>query len=165
MKNATCLNDTMRRSDRAMDEEGASALLKSGEYGTLGMIEEGGAPYLVQVNYVWDGGNAIYIHSATAGRKVDCLRREGRVCFSITGGNRVLSSRFSEAYESVLLRGTAHEVADGEEKLKALRMLIDKYSPSFRERGYSYAQKAGPKTLVFRIDVALWSAKRRVAPK
>ncbi len=164
MIDAQCLNDNLRRSDRAMDPLNAARVLENGEYGTLCMTEDDGAPYAVQINYVYDGKKSIYIHSALCGHKIECLMRDPRVCFSVTGECSVLPKHFSEAYESVLLRGVAVEVTEDDEKQRALKALIDKYSPDFREKGYIYAQRAEAKTRVFRIEIKSWSAKRRPKP-
>ena len=58
------VNDTVRRQDRLMDEERAIELLRESEYGVLSMVDTDGSAYGVPLNYVWDGGQSIYIHCA-----------------------------------------------------------------------------------------------------
>ena len=81
-------NSQIRRQDRTLDEDSAAKLLKEGEYGVLSMqAEDGNGAYGIPINYVWDGGNSIYIHCAPAGRKLNCIdrseeRRVGKECRS-----------------------------------------------------------------------------------
>ena len=158
MKDAKCLNPTMRRQDRTVDGERACEVLRQAEWGTLALIEEDGAPYAVPVNFVWDGADAIYIHGALEGHRLDCLRRDGRACFNVAANCVLNPGKFTESFDSVTLRGRA-EIIEGGEALEALRGFIRKYSPDFLERGMVYAQKAAPKTTVVKLAIESWSAK------
>jgi nitroimidazol reductase NimA-like FMN-containing flavoprotein (pyridoxamine 5'-phosphate oxidase superfamily) len=177
-----CLNDAIRRKSKALDEHGAEEILRKGEWGTLAVIDENGAPYAVPVNFVWDGGGAVYIHGALKGRKMDCIRSNPRACFSIVHGARLKPGKvtLTEEYSSVTLRCTAEEVTDEEGKLKALMALIGKYLPellhespealdalpdcmksreAYLVRGADYVKKAAAGTAVVRLSIDSWSAK------
>lgn len=75
----------LRRQDRALPREAACELLQNSEYGTLCMQEIEGGGYGVPLNYVWDGGDCLYMHCAPVGHKLDCLDCSPKVTFVITG--------------------------------------------------------------------------------
>ncbi len=158
MLKAECVNATMRRQDRVMEEERAEEILRTAEWGTLALVEEDGAPYAVPVNFAWDGADAIYIHGAKEGHKLECLRRDPRACFNVAANCVLKPGKFTESFDSVTIRGHAQE-ADDEERLEALRGFIRKYSPDFMERGMTYTEKAARKTSIIRLSIESWSAK------
>jgi uncharacterized protein len=48
------------------------------------------------------------------------------------------------------------------ERMKALELLLDKYSPNDKETGMKYAEKSFSRTEVIRLDVVEWSGKKKV---
>ena len=116
----------MRRQDREIAErEGIDEILTANSVCHLAMVDDG-RPYVVPMTYGYDG-RCIYLHSATAGRKVEALRRDGRVCFSIFDGfhppGADLACRKSTKYRSVIGTGTV-TFLEGEDKVAALDMLM-----------------------------------------
>lgn len=144
---------TLRRQDRALTEEAAAQLLKSGEHGVLCLQELHGGGYGIPLNYVWDGEASIYMHCAPEGHKLDCLRQEPRATFVVTGKSSILPAMFSTAYESVLVHGTVIEVTKEEEKRRALMLLIQKLTPQEENRGEQYITRAIRATTVLRLDI------------
>ena len=69
-------NTSVRRQDRLLDEPQARALLQSGEYGVLSLVDTESLPYGIPVNYVWDGQDHIYLHCARRGKKLNSIRRQ-----------------------------------------------------------------------------------------
>ena len=59
--------------------------------------------------------------------------------------------------------GHVSEDIPKEEALKALELLIEKYSPDFRTEGADYIQRAFGKTKVLRMDIEYLSGKARRA--
>jgi hypothetical protein len=43
--------------------------------------------------------------------------------------------------------------------MKALELIIDKYSPGDKEVGLKYAQKSFDRTEIIRLDIEKWSGK------
>ena len=143
----------LRRQDRALPREEACELLQNSEYGILCMQELGGGGYGIPLNYVWDGGECLYMHCAPLGHKLDCLAHSSRVTFVITGANRILPEKFSTAYASLLVHGEAQVVTDEEEKIQALRLLIQKLTPQEAHRGEQYIARAVQATGVIRLRI------------
>jgi nitroimidazol reductase NimA-like FMN-containing flavoprotein (pyridoxamine 5'-phosphate oxidase superfamily) len=79
------------------------ALLREKTLGRLGCVA-GGAPYVVPVNYFFDGKD-VYLHSLP-GKKIDALRANNRACLQV--------DEIEDAYHwrSVIVNGTYEEVSD-----------------------------------------------------
>ena len=58
------------------------ALLNRSLTGSLSTIDSDGAPYSVPIHFVFLDG-AIYFHGLPAGQKLDNLKADPRVCFSV----------------------------------------------------------------------------------
>lgn len=149
-------NKNVRRQDRLLDESEAIELLRTGEYGILSMVErtnEETGGYGIPLNYVWDSDYSIYFHCAPEGYKLDCLKENPNVSFSVIGHTNVISNKFTTAYESIVVRGRIFMELTKEERMKALLLILDKYSPNDKEIGVKYAEKSFHRTNVIRLDI------------
>lgn len=147
-----CTMMEMRRKDRQMSEAFAWEVVDKCEYAFLAMSAEDGAPYGLPVTIV-RSGNAVYFHSAMEGRKIDCLRREPRVCLTCVGDTQIQQNRFTTLFESAVAFGTASEVTDDAEKIEALRILCQRHTPDHMA-GFDAAIRASLKrTAVWKITV------------
>ncbi len=157
-------NDSVRRRERLLEEKEAISLLRTGEYGILSMIENidkeiGG--YGIPLNYVWDGNDSIYFHCAPEGYKLDCLKKNPNVSFSIIGHTKVISHKFTTAYESIVVRGNIVMNLPEEERRKVLILVLDKYSPADKEVGLKYIEKSFHRTNIIRLDIIEVSGKTK----
>lgn len=149
----------LRRSDREITEVEALEILKKCEYGILSTTSEEGYAYGVPLSYAYMNGD-IYFHCATEGYKLDNIRNNDKVSFTVVGQTELLPGKFSTNYESVIVFGRASEVND-EEKEDALLELIYKYSKDFVEEGKEYIKRASSKTRVIKVNVDHISGKGR----
>lgn len=157
-------NIDVRRQDRLLEESSARHLLRSGEYGVLSMVREDGTAYGIPVNYVWDGEESVYLHCAPAGEKLRCIAAQPQVSFCVVGPTQVDTQRFTTGYESIVLTCSAHTDLEAEERMKALRLLLAKYTPGNLSVGYTYAEKSFHRTAIIRLDIKCFSGKcKRVA--
>ncbi|MBN1142936.1 MAG: pyridoxamine 5'-phosphate oxidase family protein [Bacteroidales bacterium] len=157
-------NDGVRRQDRLMNESEAKQLLQQGEYGVLSMQNEEGRSYGIPVNYAWDGHSLLYLHCASEGHKLHCIAKNEHVSFCVVGRTRVIPDKFTTAYESIVLSCTAQLVTDDTERMKALELLLDKYSPDDKTAGMQYARQSLSLTAVICLDINQWSGKtKRIA--
>jgi nitroimidazol reductase NimA-like FMN-containing flavoprotein (pyridoxamine 5'-phosphate oxidase superfamily) len=143
-----------------MSQEAAIKLLARGEYGVLSSVDVNSQPYGVPINYVFDGKDSIYFHCAQEGHKLDNLRSNPRVSFTIVGNHQIMDWKFSTAYESVILFGTAKEV-EGNEKYQGLKMLAQKFSPNYMHEFEKEIEKAMIPTVVIKIKILQISGKER----
>lgn len=149
----------IRRQDRLLEEDNAVRLLRNGEFGILSLLAEGNVPYGIPINFVWDGKSSIYIHCAPEGKKLQCLEICPQVSFCVVGKTKVISNKFTTGYESIVLQGKAYTGLSSEEKMQALTLLLDKYSPEDKVIGLKYAEKSFHRTEIIRIDIEEWSGK------
>lgn len=149
----------MRRKDRQLSQNESMSILLEGEYGILSTMGQE-YPYAVPVNYVVVN-NKIYIHGACQiGQKGENIQRNPKVCFTVVGQTKVLSSKFSEEYESIVILGTA-ELSSEEDKIVALEEFINKYSSEYKDSGMKYIQAAKDKTSIYKISIETITGKAR----
>lgn len=157
-------NEGVRRQDRLLNEAEAKQLLQQGEYGVLSMLTGDSSAYGIPINYVWDGQSYLYLHCAPEGHKLRCIAGNDRVSFCVIGQTRVIPNEFTTTYESIVLSCVAQLVTDDEERIKALELLLDKYSPDDKTIGMQYARQSFGRTAIIRLDIIQWSGKtRRIA--
>jgi len=95
----------MRRRDKEITDAGLiEEILSSSQICRIAMID-GADPYLVPVNYGY-ADRALYFHSAAGGKKIDILRRTGRVCFEIENFSAIVTDEvpceWTTKYRSVI---------------------------------------------------------------
>ena len=149
----------MRRKDRKLELSEVSEILTKGEYGILSTIGENGYPYGVPVNYAYFD-NTIGFHCATEGHKLENLKHESKVSFTVVGDTCPLPESFSTNYESVIVFGKAKEASE-DEKDDILLEIIKKYSPTFLDNGKEYINKSSIHSRVFKINIEHVTGKGR----
>lgn len=147
----------MRRKEKALTQVEVENILSNSEYGFISTLGENGYPCIVPISYVYYK-NSIFFHCAAEGQKLDNIKQNDKVSFSIATDTKVLPERFSTKYRSVVIYGRASEV-EGELKDEALTELIHKYSKDFYEEGLKYIEKAKHKTKVVRINIENMTGK------
>lgn len=153
----------VRRKDRILDEARILELLETSEYGYLSLgTGENGYAYGVPMSYAYDRKeNALYFHCAPEGHKSDNLQRTDKVSFCVVGHTRPVGEKFTTLYESVIVFGTADIQPSDEDKRKALRKLVQKYSPEHIETGEAYMEKSLRQTHTFKVSIDRMTGKCR----
>jgi uncharacterized protein len=158
----------VRRSDRAVDEEGwIRHLLKRAPTGYLATVSDG-QPFLNSNLFVYDGdSHVLCLHTARKGRTRSNIEREPRVCFTVSEMGRLLPAdtalEFSVEYRSVVVFGRAEIVDDDAEATTALQMLLDKYFGHLKA-GRDYRPPVHEelrRTTVIRVNIDSWSGKKK----
>jgi hypothetical protein len=123
-------------------------------------LADGDNPYIVPVNFARED-NALYFHSAKTGKKIDILKKNPRICFEVDvpGGliENDLACKWGMKYKSVIGFGAAYFIESGDEKKKALDILMKKYSG---RDAFSYSDEALDKVLVIGVKIESLSGKR-----
>ena len=119
---------SMRRFKQQLSAEEVERILQTGKYCVMAVSGDNVYPYAVPVNCVYDG-TAIFIHSAAQGHKIDALRRNPKCTLCMVDKDDVIPEEFTSYFRSVIVFGKAHFVESTDEKIAALRLLGDKYSP------------------------------------
>lgn len=115
-----------RRDREITDQAEIEALLLKGKFATIAMAS-GDAPYLVTLSYGYDAAaRSLYFHCATAGEKLEFLKRNGRVCATVIDDRGYLPGQCEHAYASLVLRGILTVVDDLEGKKHGLSTLLER---------------------------------------
>lgn len=83
-------------------------------------------------------------------------------CRSASWGLRRCVRRSSQtAYESIVLDCRAPPRPAARERMRALELLLEKYSPAHKTTGLRYAEASFARTEIVRLDVVAWSGKTK----
>ncbi len=149
----------IRRRDRALSPEESGSILESGLYGFLATVGADGQPYGVPLSYVCLDGD-VYFHCALEGRKIEHLRAQAQVCFTVVSGvETALDKAFTTFYESVMVFGRAEEILKAEEKKRALLALAEKYTPQQLPQAPDYIDRFLQRTGIWAVRVEYLSGK------
>jgi nitroimidazol reductase NimA-like FMN-containing flavoprotein (pyridoxamine 5'-phosphate oxidase superfamily) len=123
-------------------------------------LAAGNAPYVVPVNFAVKDG-VLYFHSALSGRKIDMLQQNASVCFEVDFPGDLIAGEkacsWSMKYQSVIGFGRACFIEENHEKIRALDLLLKKYSGS---DSFSYVSAALDKVCVIGVKIETLSGKQ-----
>ena len=125
-------------------------------------------PYVVPMSYGYcmeDGKLTLYLHSAVKGKKLDMIRANPKVFFSMDCDRMPFEGRvpcqYGLVYSSIMGRGTATLVEDVEEKKRAMSILMKTQTG----KDFVFEDRLVTIVTVIRIDVAEYTAKHRPLPE
>ena len=130
----------MRSKANMLTNEEVENILKTSPNGTLALYGENGYPYSVPVNFVYSDGK-IYFHGAAEGYKLDCMKKDPHVSFSVIGKDDIAKENFTTLFSSVIAFGTVRVIDTMEEKIPVLEGMVGKYSAEFMESGKELISK------------------------
>lgn len=154
----------VRRQNRILeDQDRIEELLSTSEYGFLGLgLTSDGYGYGIPISYAYDKEtNSLYFHCATEGQKLDIIGGNNKISFCVVGNTRPIAEQFTTLYESVIAFGKADIQLSEDEKRKALRLLVQKYSPGHEALGENYMEKSWNRTFSFKIVIEHITAKAK----
>lgn len=130
----------MRSKANMLTNEEVENILKTSPNGTLALYGENGYPYSVPVNFVYSDGK-IYFHGAAEGYKLDCMKKDPHVSFSVIGRDDIAKENFTTLFSSVIIFGTVRVIDTMAEKVPVLEAMVGKYSAEFMESGKELISK------------------------
>ena len=149
----------IRKKKNALDRTAAEALLRDSRRGVLAVNGDGGYPYAIPVNYLYDAENQkIYFHGARAEHKVDALRRSDKVCFTVYGHETIRTEAWAPFMQSAVAFGRCRLIEDGEKSAALLKRLAMKYYPDERLADEEIT-RAGRAAQLFEIEIEHLSGK------
>lgn len=154
----------MRRKDREITDAGEiREILARARVMHLGLYD-GEYPYVVPMHCGFtfeDGKLTLYAHCAKEGRKLDLIRRDGRVFVEIDTDEALVpgaaACSWGACYASVMGRGRAAIVDDEDEKCRALALLMKTQTG----KEFSFTPAMAAAVTVLRVDVESYTAKAR----
>lgn len=118
----------------------------------LGIVCDG-RPYVVPVCFCVHE-DALYFHSRTHGKKMDCIDAHPQVCFEVDIDHELRKGRdpcnWSMKFKSIVGDGRATRCDDASEKEDALKALVRKYGG---REPHGFAPEALDSVAVVRIDI------------
>ena len=150
----------MRRKDREMPENFALNITDKCAYVVLATVSPDGSPYCVPLSMAREE-EWLYFHSAKEGHKIDNLRLNNKVCIVCVGDVEVIPGEFSTEFESAVIFGRAEEINDREEKIMALRIISERYTPDNMAAFNEAINRQLDLTSVWKIHIDEISGKRK----
>ena len=156
-----------KRETQIVDENQIIHILNTAKVLNLGLAVDN-MPYVVPMNYGYtleDGKLVFYLHSAVKGNKLDMIRSNPNVYFSMDCDHVSFEGekpcQYGLAYAAVMGRGTAVIVENVEEKKKAMSILMKTQTG----KDFSFENRLVSIVAVIRIDVTEFTAKHRPVPE
>jgi nitroimidazol reductase NimA-like FMN-containing flavoprotein (pyridoxamine 5'-phosphate oxidase superfamily) len=150
----------MRRKDKLVENRADIDSIIAGSEVCRLALSVNDEPYLVPLSFGYDG-DAIYLHTAKKGKKIDYFKANDRVCFEfesnvryVRDGNDACSATFS--FESVIGHGIISEVLDTDGKEYALRQITLHYGENVGE----FPRDAVRRVRAWKVSIASVSGKR-----
>lgn len=127
----------MRKASRRQDDGWALEVLERAPFVTVSMCRPDGTPYGLPLSLVKADEKTFYFHSAGEGEKLDCLKFNPIVSLSAvskcTPAFEEDKLNYTEHYRSAVALGRCEWVEDRAEKIKALRLLCERFLPKFMD--------------------------------
>lgn len=172
----------MRRKDREMSKEFGIEVIDKADYGVVSVIDENNEPYGIPLSIIRDGNN-LYFHSALDGKKIKIFENNPVVSVSFVGQVKVpenfskeeldelaqnktkagtfISKVFTTEYESAIVKGKIKLVEDEEEKLRTIKLICEKYTPTKMDY-FNLAIESGLHIInIYKIEIEDITAKRK----
>jgi len=156
-----------KRETQVIDENQIKTILDTAKVLNLGLAVDN-MPYVAPMNYGYtmeNGKLVLYLHSAVKGNKLDMIRKNPNVYFSLDCDHKPFEGekpcQYGLAYSAVMGRGTAVIVEDVEEKKQAMSILMKTQTG----KDFSFDDRLVSIVSVIRIDVSEYKAKVRLIPE
>jgi len=149
----------MRRKDKEItDEAQIRGILERGKVCRVAFFDEE-YPYMVPLCFGFDG-KALYFHGFNGGKKIECLRKNPKVCFEVDEDIEVVQDpdpcEWTMKYRSVVGFGTAVFLEGTVEKREGLNHVVWQYAG----RELPFPDQAMAAIAVVRIDIESMTGRR-----
>ena len=164
----------MRRKDREVLGDGNIAkIIEQCTTCHVAMMDDAGVPYVIPLSFGYSLKNGfleLYFHCAHVGKKLDCIRKNPNVAFSMCVENRIeihednycKSGRF---YASVVGQGKAEIVEDVAEKCRGLSLLMERQAGASQSAGaphkFEFTPAQAAAVTVFKITSTNFTGKAK----
>ena len=160
------MNGMTRRERQVLDINEIIKILDKSKVLHLGLVD-GDEPYVVPMNYGYTIENeklTLWLHGATQGRKLDVMKANPKVFFSMECDLEPfegdVACKYGVGYSSLMGKGIAEIVEDVEVKKNALTFLMKTQTG----KDFEFNDKLVSVVSVIKIDVAEYTAKYRPVP-
>ncbi len=148
----------MRRSDRQIiDHAEIESIILSASLCHLSMVDDG-RPYVVPLNFGYADG-ALYFHSAPEGRKIDILKKNPAVCFSVVGKYELVTNEracsWTAEFRSVTGTGKAAILTGRAGKEEGLTVLMGQHS----KENFDFSDEDLEGVVVIKVEIESLTGK------
>lgn len=156
----------MRRKDREVtDNKEILNIIQNCDSMTMALLDEA-KPYLLPMNFGYEYENeklVFYFHSAKQGTKLDLISKNNDVWFSMDCEHKLIGGEkacdFTMEYASVIGSGKIYIINETDEKIKALKLIMKKYTDG---KEYEFEAKQTDAIAILKIEVEQYTAKKSV---
>jgi hypothetical protein len=140
------------RTDLSLHE--IEEIIKKCDVCNLAMVDSTNLPYVVPMNFGYEGG-VIYYHGSSSGKKVEALKQNHNVCVSFSTDHELrwqsdnVACSYSMKYRSVIAYGKVIFIDTPEDKVKALNIIMKNYT----ERTFKYNDPSVREVNVFKVII------------
>lgn len=121
----------MRRINREISLEDTKTLLEKEKRGVLSVNGDDGYPFAFPINFLYvEEEGKIYFHGAKEGYKVDSLKKNDKVCFTVFGNEHFKEGEWAPYVQSAVVFGRCRLIDDRELTTFKIRLLAEKYFPN-----------------------------------
>jgi len=150
----------MLKIKQLLKAEDLKAVMDRCTAGTLACIGDEGYPYSVPLSYVYHN-ERIYFHSAKIGHKVDAIKNNPKVSFSVIDEDSIVSAEYTTYFRSAIAFGKAR-ITEGDERIEGFKALVEKYSGDQPEEAKIKEIMGCSGALIIAIDVEHITGKEAI---
>jgi len=155
------------RERSAYERELVDAILDRGLVAHLGICDESGQPFVIPTLHA-RSGDTVYCHGSAASRTMRAMQGGAPACLTVTLLDGLVMARsvanHSANYRSVMILGQARPVSEREEKLAALRAVVEHVVPGRWQEARLPTDNELAETTVLALAIDEYSAKLRSGP-
>jgi nitroimidazol reductase NimA-like FMN-containing flavoprotein (pyridoxamine 5'-phosphate oxidase superfamily) len=150
----------MRRTDKEIsDRRQMDEIIRGSLVCRMAMAKDN-APYVVPMSFGYDG-EAIYLHTALEGKKIECFEANPQVCFEFERNVELRrdpqsACKWTFSFESVIGYGTISELVKPTQKERALNEIMRQYSG----KTWPFESASVAKVRVWKIAISSMAGKR-----
>jgi len=147
-----------RKEKEIKDQSVIEDIFESNKICRIGFVDKN-VPYVISMNYGY-AKSAIYLHTATSGKKLNIIETNNNVCVEITDSVEIIESnipcKFGTRYRSLICNGKINILTDLEEKKEALKVLMNQHT---QRSGWNIPDTAIEQITLLKIELETISGK------
>lgn len=150
----------MRRKEKEItDREVIESILRNSRICTIA-INDTGYPHIVPMNYGYSD-NCLWFHSAQEGRKIDLLKRNGRVSFMIEDSHSIVPAEtacgWTTEYRSLMGTGQVEIITDENSKREGLDVIMAHHGA---EGKMAYRENQVARMVILKLTIETLNCKQ-----
>ena len=149
----------MRKSEREIEDKSLiDKILLESIICRIGLFDDE-YPYVFPVNYGFKN-NALFIHCAQQGKKIDLIRKNNKACFEIEDSYKIvedeISCNWTTKYRSLIGYGEIEIVNDFDQKKQGLDVIMKQHG----KMENSYSDKLINRVLILKLNIKSVTGKQ-----